>query len=251
MPVRTAVKDALVSWNSGSATAPELHAKALHVPIANIFQVFEGDAAVASVPEGAVVVTRAGQLKPKVAVIGFDPAIGELRYEVSTPLLFADLLQWLDPKAFLTLAGTAQQIGLVSLGLDAAEQHGSLQVTGDGGAAIPFTRHGDTLQVFAARPTTLRVASVDRERVIELRLPSIGDRTWRVPFGSMTGLPALARFAPGAKDLWKWFALAGAAGLLLEWVLFGAPRRSRSRNKPQLRRVDDRAHDRERELSTR
>jgi hypothetical protein len=221
----------------------------VHIPAANIFQFFEGDAPVASAPEGPVVVTRAGQSKPKAAVIGFDPAAGELRYEVSTPLLFADLLQWLDPRAFRTFAETAQQVGLVSLTLDGAEQQGPLQVTANRGAPIPFTRHGDALQVFVAGPTTLRIASAGRERVIELRLPSIGDRTWHVPTGSISGLPRVTSFAPAARDLWKWFALAGAAGLLLEWILFGAPRRSRKRGKPQFRKFDSRASDHDRELA--
>ncbi len=222
LPVKSSVTDALVTWNSGSALGLALRAKALRVPGANIFQLFEGDAAVASAPEGAVAVVRTGQSKPKTAVIGFDPAAGELRYEVATPLLFADLLQWLDPMAFRTLALTAEQIGLVSLRLDSAEQRSPLQVTGDRGAAIPFTRHGDALQIFVTRPTTARIASVDRERVIELRLPSVGDQIWRAPSGATNGLPALTSFTPAARDLWKWLALAGGAGLLLEWVLFGA-----------------------------
>jgi hypothetical protein len=248
LPVAKSVADAAVNWNSGSAIGPALRAKSLHVATANVFQLFAGDAAVASTPQGPVAVTRAAQAKPKAAVIGFDPASSELRYEVSTPLLFADLLQWLDPRAFEVFNESAQQVGLLTISLEASERQGRLQVSGDGGAAIPFTRRGDTLELFVARPTTVRVASANRERVIELRLPSIGDRTWRVPPGSRTGLPTLANFTPAARDLWKWFALAGGAGLLLEWILYGGPRRSR-KSKAQIRRAASRPLDRERELA--
>ncbi len=248
LPVKTSVTNAVVSWNSGSVIGPALRAKPMHVPATNIFQLFEGDTAVASAPEGAAVAIRAGQLRPKAAVIGFDPAAGELRYEVSTPLLFADLLQWLDPRAFQTLSASAQQIGLISLSLDPAEQQSPLQVTDDRGAPIPFTRQRDALQIFVARPATLRIVSTDRERVIEPRLPSVGERVWRVPPGATNGLPALTGAAPTARDLWKWFALAGAAGLLLEWFLFGVPGGWRKR-KPQHQTFNRRAHDRERELA--
>ena len=37
---------------------------------------------------------------PKTAVIGFDPLEGDLKFELTTPLLFADLLRWLSPEAF-------------------------------------------------------------------------------------------------------------------------------------------------------
>lgn len=249
LPVKTSVTNALVSWNSGSAIGSALRTKTLYVPAANIFELFEGDAAVASAPEGAVAVIRAGQMKPKAAVIGFDPAVGELRYEVSTPLLFAGLLQWLHPMAFRTLAESAEQIGLVRVSLDATEQHAPLEVTDDRGAAIPFTRRGNELEVFITRPTTARIVSADGERTIALRLPAVGNRIWHAPPGAATGLPAVTSFTPQARDLWKWLALAGAAGLLLEWILFGGVSRWRKGSKPKFRNFGSTARDRERELA--
>ncbi len=229
LPVKNAVTDALVSWSTGSSLEAALHAKPLHVPSVQTFQLFEGDTSVASVPAGPVVVIRpAGRSLPRSAVIGFDPAQGELRFEVATPLLFADLLQWLDPAAFRSLTLTAEQVGLLNLTLDSTEQKGALQITDNHGLTLPFTRRQRDMQLFVTRPTTVHVASEERERVIALNLPAVADRLWTPPSNAANGLPVMARFAPPAADLWKWLALAGACGLLAEWLLFGRAKRFRS-----------------------
>ncbi len=35
------------------------------------------------------------------------------------------------------------------------------------------------------------------------------------------GLPGRAPFGPTSRDLWHWLALAGAIGLLADWILYG------------------------------
>ncbi len=85
LAIRSSVTDALVSWTGKSSLGVGLRAKQLRVPAATVFQTFEGDTAVGSVPEGPVVVARAGdRTHPKSAVIGFDPASGELRFELAS-----------------------------------------------------------------------------------------------------------------------------------------------------------------------
>lgn len=222
LPVKSAVTDSLLAWTSNSP------AKRLLLPTANTFQTFEGDDVVANVPDGPVIVVRnASQTHSKAAVIGFDPLQGELRFEVATPLLFARLLQWLDPAAFQTLSLTAGEVGLASVDLDAAEQRSSVRVTDGRGFPIPSSKRDNTLQFFAASPAIIHVTSGERERIVSLSLPAVASKTWRPRGRLSTGVPSPARFAPPVFDLWKWLSLAAALCLLIEWFLFGRARRAR------------------------
>jgi hypothetical protein len=155
------------------------------------------------------------------AVVGFDPADGELRYDVATPLLFASLMQWLDPTAFRILTLSAEEVGLVNLNLENLEQKDKLQVTDDRGKAVPYARRQNTLQLFTERPATFRVVSQNRQRVFALRLPSVATRFWKPSPDASIGLPSTTVFSRPAADLWKWLALAGGMGLLVEWLLYG------------------------------
>lgn len=222
LPIESAITDSLLVWTLNSPS------KKLFVHAANTFQTFEGDEVVAGAPEGPVIVVRnASQTHSKSAVIGFDPVQGELRFEVATPLLFAGLLQWLDPAAFQTLSLTAGQIGLASVDLDGAEQHSSVRVTDERGFALPSAKRGNSLQFFAASPAVVHVASGERERIVSLTLPGVAGMMWSPGGAPSTGLPSAARFAPPALDLWQWLALAAALCLLIEWLLFGRARRAR------------------------
>ena len=222
LPVKSAVTDSLLAWTSNSP------AKKLLLPAANTFQTFEGDDVVANVPGGPVIVVRsASQTHSKAAVIGFDPLQGELRFEVATPLLFAQLLQWLDPAAFQTLSLTAGEVGLASVDLDAAEQRSSVHVTDNRGFPVPAAKRGNALQFYTASPAIVHVTSSERERIISSTLPAVAAKMWSPRGAPSTGLPSPARFAPPAFDLWKWLALAAVLCLLIEWLLFGRARRAR------------------------
>ena len=59
--------------------------------------------------------------RPRLAVVGFDPLHGSLRFELSTPLLFANLLHWLEPESFRSLELTASAVGSAAVALDAKE----------------------------------------------------------------------------------------------------------------------------------
>ncbi|MGH9651871.1 MAG: VWA domain-containing protein, partial [Bryobacteraceae bacterium] len=90
----------ITKWRSSSALTAGL-SENLALPQTKIFQIFPGDLAVASTPEGPVVVARPDASgRPKCAVIGFDPFAKPLRFQVATPLLVANLLHWLAPAAF-------------------------------------------------------------------------------------------------------------------------------------------------------
>jgi hypothetical protein len=222
LPVKSTTTDALMKWDTGSPFESAMHAKPLHLSRARTFELFEGDEVLASVPDGPVIVKRSATAShARMAVIGFDPAEGELRYEVGTPLLFASLVQWLDPSAFRSLTLSAEQVGLVNLNLESAEQRDQLQITDDNGQAVAYTRRQNTLQLFTEHPATFRVASKNRQRVVSLRLPSVATQLWKPSPDISIGLPSAAVFSRPAADLWKWLALAGGAALLAEWLLFG------------------------------
>jgi hypothetical protein len=221
--------DAVIqTWHNESALAAGLHAREAHIANAEIFETFEGDTPLASVAGGPIVVAReAGSGHARFAVIGFDPLQGQLKFEVTTPILFANLLRWLSPESFRTLDLAAGSVGTASVPLDPKERLEQIRVVDDNGLALPFTMHGAFLQLFAAEPSVLHVYSGERERILSLTLPEVAETEWKAPDGAAQGLPRASHVPAGAVDLWKWLALAGLACLLAEWFLFGRQRRAR------------------------
>jgi hypothetical protein len=162
-------------------------------------------------------------------VIGFDPLAGELRFEVTTPLLFANLLRWLSPEAFRQVEISAGRVGLASATLNPKENADHIRVEDEAGRAVPFTVREQTLQLFASRPGVVRVTSDSGERVLSLTLPDVAEYEWKPPANVAQGLPPSARWLRTALDLWKWLALLGAVGLFTEWMLYGRQRTLRWR----------------------
>jgi hypothetical protein len=235
LAVESVVPGAVVkNWHDDTVLGAGLRAKEAQLASAEVFKTSESDSPVASIAEGPIVVARpADRGHPKLAVIGFDPLNGELKFEVTTPLLFANLLRWLSPEAFRTLDLSAGRVGAVNVTLDPGERAGRIRVSDDRGFAVPFTIHSQTLELFAGRPGQIRVFSDERERVLSLTLPDVAEVEWKPPAGAAHDLPAAGNFGPSAIDLWKWLALCGAACLLIEWFLYG--RRSFVRLRPPIR----------------
>ncbi len=102
-----------------------------------------------------------------------------------------------------------------------------VKVTAEDGSPVPFTVRDRTLDFFAGVPGPVRVAASDREYIYSLTLPQIGDARWEPPADALKTLPHFSLGLASATDLWRWLALAGAAGLLAEWILFGHFRRFR------------------------
>ncbi len=227
LPVKAVVADAVMkTWHSETPLGVGLHAKEASIHTAEVFETFEGDVPVGSIAEGPVVVARptSAVAKAKIAAIGFDPLNGELKFEVTTPLLFANLLRWLSPDAFRTLDITAGRVGAATVTLDPKERADRIRLTDERGFAVPFTIRDQTLQLFASRPSIVHILSDDRDRVLSLTLPDVAEFEWKPPANTLVGLPAATRFAPSAVDLWEWLALLGALGLFIEWMLFGRQR---------------------------
>ncbi|MDQ2774699.1 MAG: VWA domain-containing protein [Acidobacteriota bacterium] len=223
LPVKTtATKATIAQWSSDPGLGDGLHTRDLTVPHANVFQSFDGDVAVASVPEGPVVVARSNRNREAAwAVIGFDVLSEPLKFNVATPFLFANLMRWAAPAMFRTGQFSAQGVGLVQVPLDAGERAESVRVTEAGGTAVPFTLRNNDLQFFVRRPELVHVTSGKRDRVLSLTLPEVPQFDWKPAADIRTGLPGFTENAASAVDLWRWLAVLGGIGLSIEWLLFG------------------------------
>lgn len=243
VPVKAVVNGATVTqWKSGLDLGAGLHTKEDHLPSAEVFQPASGDLTFASVASGPTIVLRPRSSSgAKLAVIGFDPLHPELRFTLTTPLVFANLLSWLSPESFRTLEFTARRVGAASVPLSEGESRNELQVTNAKGLAIPFTLAENTVQLFTREPDVIRIVSDDRERVLSLTLPDVAHDRWD-PAKVANGVPSAATYLPTSTDLWKFLACLGGLGLIAEWYLFGGGRRpSMFSSRPPASRVSAKA----------
>lgn len=224
VPVRTRVEGVpFARWDSDSPAAAGLHTHDFKLDQASVFEAGSDDGRVAEVDAGPVIVTRAGS--PKIAVLGFHPALSAMRYELATPLLFANLLRWMAPETFRRSEISGASVGAVKLVLDEGVTPGAVKVTAGDGSPVPFTLRDRTLNFFSAAPGGVRVVAGDREYLYSLTLPELWDTKWTPPPDVHSGVPRFAGVLDSSRDLWPWLALAGAAGLVLEWFLYGRFRR--------------------------
>jgi hypothetical protein len=193
---------------------------------AETFELQPGDVTVAASAQGPAVVAReASQNGPRLAVIGFDPLEGQLRFALTTPLLFANLTRWLAPEDFRTFEFIAGTVGSVTVPLDSSEDPAFLRVTDDRGFTVPYAVRDQHVEFYVERPGIVSVASFGRKRVYSLTLPDVAQFVWEAPRRVAQGIPPQAVVSASAVDLWQWLALAAAACLLLEWYLFGRRKR--------------------------
>ncbi len=224
VPVRTRVSDApLTHWLTDSALGAGLRAKDFRLESASVFEAAPDDLKIGEVDGGPVVVARPG--KPKIVVFGFHPSLSAMRYELATPLLFANLLRWMAPEIFRRWELTAGSVGTVKVPLDPDVRAADVRVVREDGNPAPFTLRGQSLEFFSGTPGTVRVLAGDREYVYSLTLPQLWESKWDVPTETHRGIPRFAAPLREATDLWQWLALAGGACIVAEWILFGRFRR--------------------------
>ncbi len=234
VPVRTSVeKVAFGGWNATDPVAAGLRTKDFKLDKVSIFEAAPDDIRVGSVEAGPVVVARAG--KPKVAVLGFHPSNSAMRYELATPLLFANLLRWVSPEIFRHWEISGGSVGTVKLALDQQTVEKDIKVTAEDGTPLPFTLRDRTLNFFAGAPGAVKVTAGEREYLYSLTLPQLGDSKWTPPADAHTGIPRFAAMVDSSTDIWPWLALLGAAGLVAEWLMYGRFRRMQ-RSGPLLMR---------------
>ncbi len=228
IPVRSQVSGVpFAGWDSTQPEAAGLRTKDFKLEHATIFEAAPTDGKIGMVEAGPVIVARDG--KPKIVVMGFHPALSGMRYELATPLLFANLLRWVSPELFQRLEISGGSVGAVKLAMDSAGKGSDakkVKVLGEDGKPLPFTVHDNAIDFFAGAPGSVRVATGDREYMYSLTLPELSEAKWKPPASAMKGIPGFAPVAAAARDVWPILALLGALCLLAEWMLYGRFRRS-------------------------
>ncbi len=212
----------VTQWHNENALGAGLRATDVRLARASVFEAKAGDLPVASIPAGPIILARPSL---RAVVLGFHPVDSPLRFELVTPLLFANILRWLEPDVFLRHELSASSAGSVSTLLDFDPDRKNLRVAMDGGGAIPYTLDDRTLRFFSGAAGVVRVADGRHEMVYSLTLPDIPQSAWTPPPGARRGVPASLAGGAVARDLWQWLAVLGAAGLLIEWLLYGRARR--------------------------
>ena len=230
VPVRsTAEQVAFARWDPSHPAAAGLRTKDFKLDRVSVFEAGAEDGRIGEVDAGPVIVARPG--KPKVVVLGFHPVLSSMRYELATPLLFANLLRWISPEIFRQREITGGSVGSVKLVMEQDTAAADVKVTGENGAAVPFTLRDRTLNFFTGTPGSVRVVAGDREYQYSLTLPELWDSKWEPPADAHQGVPRFQQILESSSDLWPWLAIAGGLGLAAEWLLYGRFRRGFARGR--------------------
>ena len=228
--VKTVADPQTVRWIGNNPLGAGLHAQDTRVAAASVLQFSPGDIRVAEIDEGPILLARPGAFKT--VVIGFDPGAPGLRYRLSTPLAFANVLRWINPESFRQKDFTVEAAGSVAVPLDEDAITDELQVSLADGTPMPFTVDHHTLHFFSGSRENVRVVSRNREWVYALTLPEMWDTKWEPPSNVLLGVPAARPFAGVAPEIWPWLATLGAAFLVADWFLFSGAYRARLRTMP-------------------
>jgi hypothetical protein len=203
-----------------------LRSRDMTLESASALEPASGDIKIAEAEGGTVIAARPGN--PKIVVIGYHPTRAALRYELVTPLLFANTLRWMAPDLFHRMEVVAGSAGAVTAALDTDLQPGQVRVVHEDGRPLPFTLRNRGVHFFSGTPGVVRVNAADREMVYSLTLPDLAEARWEPPASARRGLPTFTETAVRAFDLWQILACLGALGLLVEWILFGRFTRTRA-----------------------
>ncbi|NWF84998.1 MAG: VWA domain-containing protein [Bryobacteraceae bacterium] len=218
---RTVVGLSVSRWNTQHPATRGLRTRDLRLPAAVILTPGSVSTVLAETPPGAIALAEDTGGAPRVVRLGFPIAAPSLRFELSTPLLFANLLAWLAPDSFARQEILAVSPGAVSIELPEAFDRSRVEVLNEEGARLPFTLSGRTLNFFAAEPGTVRVRCPNLEILSSLTLASASGQSWEPPETAPRGPNAAAASTPMPRDLWRLFAVLGAILLAIEWKLYG------------------------------
>lgn len=212
----------LAHWNASHPLGAGLRARDFKLDQALLLTPGKGDIAVAEAAGGALIAARTAA--PRAVVLGFHPMLSPMRYEVTAPLLMANIYHWIAPEVFMRREVLTGSPGSISVEMDETPDPQAVRVLDEQGAALPFTVDGRTVRFFAPEPGTVRVGAGSLEHVFSLSLPSLGESVWQAPAGAGRGPGSPQPSAPMPKEIWQWLAVAGAALLALEWWIYGRKR---------------------------
>lgn len=220
---------AKLRWRADSPVSEGLRSQDI---VLEAMPVLSGGIPIAETSAGPIIVASGD-----VVQMAFHPLKSALRYELATPILFANILRWLAPESFRLAEVAGASVGTITAVLDNETDAAQVTLLNDRGEKLPFAREGKTIRFFAGTPGTIRLNDGKKESVYSLTLPEVGERELDWPKGTRRGVPAVSRFTASSRDLWYWLALAGAAGLLADWFFFGLGRRLRPVARPELRKA--------------
>ena len=218
---------AKLRWRPDSPVSEGLRSQDIVLEAMPVFP-NNGSIPIAETSAGPVIVATGD-----VVFMAFHPLKSALRFELATPILFANILRWLAPESFRLAEVAGASVGAITATLDNEADAAQVKLVNERGEKIPFSHEGKTVRFFAGAGGTIRLNDGKKESVYSLTLPEVGEREIEWPPGTRRGVPAVSRFTSSSRDLWYWLALAGAAGLLADWFFFGLGRRLR----PVARRI--------------
>jgi hypothetical protein len=219
--MKTVVMDPTrISWNTHAPATEGLHNEGALLTSASVYQVRAGDTPVLRIPEGPIVVLRPAKAgEPRRAMLGFDPVDDKVRYEVTTPLLFINLVRWLTAQSIAPTQIAVDHAGAAQIDLADGETLEDIQVMRGGITGTPLLDRDRQVHLFAVQPVSLRFFHQGRKQELAIALPEIAEKQWR-PASSQLAEPAPhGTLKPGS--LWRWLIVLGLAAMLLEWWLFG------------------------------
>ena len=221
--VKPATGELLISdWPGQHPISSGLRSKDLRLTGAETLSLAQGDIAVAESSSGPLIVAR--QAKFKSVFLGFHPFQSAMRFELVTPLLFANVVHWMVPDVFRQWDIQALTIGSVQVPLPAGADPATVRVTSDSRVPVPYTIEGKQVRLFSAEPSTVRVVAGSNEQVVSLSLPRVAETIWEPPASVRRDLRGLGSSSAVPQETWRWLAVLGLLGLLIDWFLFGRQR---------------------------
>ena len=211
-----------LQWVPDQPLTIGLRARDVQIDSTSVFAPSPKDMRIAEVNAGPVIVANVSDDgKSRSVVMGFDPFAGAMRYELTTPLLLANILRWVAPDVFRDVDIGTQSAGAIATPIQSRDRQGAIEVLTDAGTRLPFNVRDRSIEFFAGQSSRVRVISGNTERVFSLTLPEMWDVKWTPPATARHGIPAWNDALRRNRDWWPWLAALGAAVLLAEWIMYG------------------------------
>jgi hypothetical protein len=214
-----------LKWIPDQPLTAGLRARDVQLEAASVFAPSPKDIRLAEVASGPIMVANiADDGKTRTVVMGFDPFAGAMRYELTTPLLLANVLRWMAPDVFRDVDVGTQSAGAVAMPLAGnaiPDARQGVRVLTDSGTSLPFNVRNKAVEFFAGDAARVRVIAGNSERVYSLTLPEMWDVKWTPPANVRRGIPAWNDSLRRNRDWWPYLAALGALLLIGEWIAYG------------------------------
>lgn len=209
-------------WIPDQPLTAGLRSRDVQLEAASVFVPSPKDMRIAEIKDGPIMVASVSDDgKSRSVVMGFDPFSGAMRYELTTPLLLANILRWVSPDVFRDVDVGTQSAGAVSTPLPNGGSNKDVQILTDSGDRLPFNVRDKAVEFFAGQSSRVRVLTGNSERVYSLTLPEMWDVKWSPPANVRHGIPAWNDTIRRNSDWWPFLAALGAAILIAEWIVYG------------------------------